>query len=80
MHDSEAFAGWLRRIMVSTALNHRRRNVFALDERAHLGLWVCAGRTLDAVDRLLSRAEVRVTPTDLSDARSTTFAKWQALR
>jgi len=38
--------------------------VFALDEREHLELWGFAGRILDAVDRVLSRAEVRVTPTE----------------
>jgi len=38
--------------------------LFALDERAKLEPWGFAGRLLDAVDRVLPRAEVRVTPTD----------------
>jgi len=37
--------------------------VFALDAVGALDVWAFAGRILDAVDRLLPRAEVRVTPT-----------------
>jgi RNA polymerase sigma factor (sigma-70 family) len=38
--------------------------LFAVDTRASLDTWTFAGRILDAVDRVLPRAEVRVTPTD----------------
>jgi phenylalanyl-tRNA synthetase alpha subunit len=38
--------------------------VFAIDERGALDPWWMAGRILDAVDRTLPRAEVRMTPTD----------------
>ena len=38
--------------------------LFAIDERAKLEPWGFAGRILDAVDRVLPRSEVRVTPTD----------------
>ena len=38
--------------------------LFALDERAKLEPWAFAGRIFDAIDRVLPRAELRVTPTD----------------
>ncbi len=38
--------------------------IFALDERGALDPFWLAGRVLDAVDRALPRAEVRMTPTD----------------
>jgi RNA polymerase sigma-70 factor (ECF subfamily) len=37
---------------------------FAIDERAHLEPWDFAGRILSAIDRVLPRAELRVTPTE----------------
>ena len=37
---------------------------FAIDERAQLEPWDFAGRLLSAVDRVLPRAELRVTPTE----------------
>ena len=38
--------------------------LFALDERANLDPWAFAGNILNAIDRVLPRAELRVTPTD----------------
>jgi phenylalanyl-tRNA synthetase alpha chain len=38
--------------------------LFALDEREKLDPWAFAGNILNAVDRVLPRAELRVTPTD----------------
>jgi RNA polymerase sigma-70 factor (ECF subfamily) len=38
--------------------------VFVADERSSVDVWWFAGRILDAVDRLLPRSEVRVTPTE----------------
>lgn len=38
--------------------------VFVVDQRSSLDVWWFAGRILDAVDRLLPRSEIRVTPTD----------------
>ncbi|MGD0674444.1 MAG: sigma factor-like helix-turn-helix DNA-binding protein [Polyangiaceae bacterium] len=38
--------------------------VFVVDERSSVDIWWFAGRILDAIDRLLPRSEVRVTPTD----------------
>lgn len=38
--------------------------VFALDDREALDAWSFAARILDAVDRVLARSEVRITPTD----------------
>jgi RNA polymerase sigma-70 factor (ECF subfamily) len=38
--------------------------VFVIDERPAVDLWWFAGRILDAVDRLLPRSEIRVTPTE----------------
>ncbi len=38
--------------------------LFAIDERAELEPWDFAGRILSAIDRVLPRAELRVTPTE----------------
>ena len=38
--------------------------LFAIDERGRLDAWAFAGRILDAIDRVLPRAEVRLTPTE----------------
>jgi RNA polymerase sigma factor (sigma-70 family) len=38
--------------------------LFAVDERGKLDAWAFAGRIFDAVDRVLPRAELRVTPTE----------------
>ncbi|HYP97457.1 MAG TPA: sigma-70 family RNA polymerase sigma factor [Polyangiaceae bacterium] len=38
--------------------------LFAIDERAKLDAWAFAGRIFQAVDRVLPRAELRVTPTE----------------
>jgi RNA polymerase sigma factor (sigma-70 family) len=38
--------------------------LFAVDDRGAIDPWWFAGRILDAVDRLLPRSEVRMTPTD----------------
>ena len=38
--------------------------LFALDDRGNVDVWWLSGRILDAVNRVLPRAEVRVTPTD----------------
>jgi len=38
--------------------------LFAIDERGALDAWSFAGRILDAIDRVLPRAEVRLTPTE----------------
>jgi RNA polymerase sigma factor (sigma-70 family) len=43
--------------------------VFAIDEKTALDPWSFAGRILNAVDRVLPRAEVRVTPTEYSMCR-----------
>jgi len=38
--------------------------LFAIDERGALDVWAFAGRILEAVDRVLPRREVRLTPTE----------------
>lgn len=38
--------------------------LMAIDDQGAIDVWSFAGRILDAVDRLLPRSEVRVTPTD----------------
>lgn len=43
--------------------------LFAIDTRDTIDAWGFAGRILDAVDRVLPRAEVRVTPTEYTMCR-----------
>ncbi len=57
LSQPEAFPGWLRRIVVS-------KTTPAASQGPGVDGWWFAGRILEAVDRVLPRAEVRVSPTD----------------